>query len=179
MYDFDSNAILVHPLKSRQAHEIHDAWLTLVNRLRKHGHKLKHYIHDNECSQQLKQAILKRNMDFQLVAPHIHRQNSAELAISTFKSHFLSTLETCDPDYPIVKWDRLLQQSETTLNLLRSSRCNQKHTAYAYVEGNLDCSKTPLAPPGTKVAVHQKSSQQKSWDFHGHIGWYVGPAMNH
>ena len=118
-------------------------------------------------------------MDFQLVAPHIHRQNSAELAISTFKSHFLSTLETCDPDYPIVKWDRLLQQSETTLNLLRSSRCNQKHTAYAYVEGNLDCSKTPLAPPGTKVAVHQKSSQQKSWDFHGHIGWYVGPAMNH
>ena len=38
MYDYDSNAILVHPLKSRQAHEIHDAWQTLTNRLEKHGH---------------------------------------------------------------------------------------------------------------------------------------------
>ena len=29
------------------------------------------------------------------------------------------------------------------------------------------------------MVVHRKSSQRKSWDFHGHIGWYVGPAMNH
>ena len=129
---------MIHPLKSRQAHEIHDAWQTLSNRLEKHGHKLKHYILDNECSQQLKQVILKKNMDFQLLVPHIHRQNSAERAIRTFKSHFLSTLAACDPDYPIAKWDRLLQQSEITLNLLRSSRCNPKLSAYAYVEGNLD-----------------------------------------
>ena len=105
-------------------------------------------------------------MDFQLVALHIYHQNSAEWAIPTFKSHFLTMLATCDPDYPIAEWDRLLQQSEITLNLQRLSCCDPKLSAYAYIEGTLDYNKTPLAPLGTKVMVHRKTSQQKSWDFH-------------
>ena len=145
----------------------------------KHGHVIKHFILDNECSQDLRQAIRKKNMDFQLVPPHVHRRNAAERAIRTFKAHFLSTLATCDPEYPIAEWDRLLVQSELTLNLLRPARCNPKLSAYAYLEGNLDYNKTPLAPPGTKVLIHVKPSQRKSWAYHGQVGWYVGPALHH
>ena len=57
MYDVDSNAILVQPLKSKGAHEIKKAWRHLTDRLTLYGHKLKHYILDNECSQDLRKAI--------------------------------------------------------------------------------------------------------------------------
>ena len=92
----------------------------------RHGHILKHYVLDNECSHDLKQAIKKQGMIFQLVPPHIHRQNAAERAIKILKANFLSTLATCDPQYPITEWDRLIAQSEMTLNLLRSARCNPR-----------------------------------------------------
>ena len=88
MYDYDSNAILIQPLKSKQGHEIKQAWVRLMNRVIKHGHILKHHVLDNKCSNDLKQAIRKQNMTFQLVPPHNHRQNSAERVIKTFKAHF-------------------------------------------------------------------------------------------
>ena len=59
MYDYDANAILAHVLKSKQAHEIKQAWLASTKRLTKHGHILKHFILDNECSNGLKHAIQK------------------------------------------------------------------------------------------------------------------------
>ena len=37
---------------------------------------------------------------------------------------FLSALATCDPDFPIDEWDKLLLQSEMTLNMFRTTRCN-------------------------------------------------------
>ena len=39
--------------------------------------------------------------------------------------------------------------------------------------------RTPLAPPGTKVFLHEKPSQRLSWDSHGTEGWYLGPALEH
>ena len=135
MYDYDSNAILIQTLKSKQAHKIKQAWVILTNRIIKHGHILKHYVLDNECSNDLKQAIRKQNMTFQLVPPHNHRKNAAERAIKTFKAHFLSTLATCDPEYPITKWDQLIPQSEMTLNLLRPARCNPHLSAYSFING--------------------------------------------
>ena len=41
IYDYDSNAILVHPIKSKGALEIKNAWIKLTQRLTIHGHKLK------------------------------------------------------------------------------------------------------------------------------------------
>ena len=118
-------------------------------------------------------------MTFQLVPPHNHRQNAAERAIKTFKAHFLSTLATCDPEYPITKWDQLIPQSEMTLNLLRPARCNPHLSAYAYLNEEHNYNKVPLAPPGTKIIIHRKPNHQKTWDFHGQLGWYVGPAPEH
>jgi hypothetical protein len=72
-------------------------------------------------------------------------------------------------------WDRLIAQATLTLNLLRPSRRN----AYTMLEGNFNFNKTPLAPPGTKIIIHEKPQQQGSWDPHGIDGWYLGPAMEH
>ena len=65
--------------------------------------------------------------------PHIHRANAAERAIRTFKSRFLAGLSSCDPNFPVGEWDRLLDKAEMTLNLLRTSRCNPNLSAYAYL----------------------------------------------
>ena len=114
-----------------------------------------------------------------MVPPNIHRRNAAERAIRTFKAHFLSGLATCDPNFPISEWDRLLPQAEMTLNMLRTSRIHPKLSAYAYIAGPHDFNKNPLAPPGTKVIIHKKPGVRNTWGYHGKQGWYVGPAMNH
>jgi hypothetical protein len=54
VYDFDSNAILTEPLKSRQAGEIKRGWLELNNILRSRGVQPSTYILDNEASGELK-----------------------------------------------------------------------------------------------------------------------------
>ena len=36
-----------------------------------------------------------------------------------------------------------------------------------------------MVPPGTRVILHSKPDQRKSWAFHGEKGWYVGPAPMH
>ena len=88
MYDYDGNAILTEALKSRQAHEITNTWERMYEIITKHGHPIKHYILDNEFSHELKKALLKRNIEFQLAPPNTHKRNAAERSIRTFKSHF-------------------------------------------------------------------------------------------
>jgi hypothetical protein len=179
VYDFDSNAILVEPLKSRQAGEIKRAWQSLHDILIKRGTAPKMYILDNEASNELKNAMIKNKLSYQLAPPHIHRRNAAERAIRTFKNHLLAGLASADPNYPVAHWDRLLHQAVLTLNILRNSRVNPKLSAYAYLYGNFDFNRTPLAPPGTKVVVHLKANNRASWEYHGEEGWYVGPSMEH
>ena len=151
----------------------------MLQKLRNSQTTPKLYILDNECSNDLKLAIIKNNAKYELVPPHQHRRNAAEKAIRTFKNHFLSGLATCDGDFPIHEWDRLLPQAEITLNLLRCARANPKLSAYAYLFGNYDYNAHPMVPPGTKVVVHQKPEKRMSWEYHGKIGWYIGPAEKH
>ena len=88
--------------------------------------------------------------------PHNHRRNSADRAIQTFKNHFIAGLASTDPNFPLSNWCRLRPQAELTLNLLRPSPLNSKLSAYAQLEGTFDFNRTPLAPPGTRVIVHEK-----------------------
>ena len=137
------------------------------------------YILDNECSNELKSAMTKHKIDYQLVPPHAHRGNAAERAIRTFKHHFLSGLASTYPNYPVNEWDRLLPQATLTLNLLRNSRVNTTLSAHAFSHSNLDFNSTLLAPPGTKALVHFKPKGRNSWSLHGKDVWYVGPASEH
>ena len=178
LYDYDSNAILVQPIKSRAAAVIKQAWLTLHEQLKPVSNPSL-YIMDNEASYDLKAAMGKHSIDYQLVPPHSHRRNAAERAIQTFKAHFISGLSGVHPDFPITEWDRLLEQAQLTLNLLRNSRVNPKLSSYAYLFGNFDFNKTPLAPVGTKVLVFEHPSTRGSWAYRGTPGWYIGPSMEH
>ena len=179
MYDYDSNAILAKPVKNRQAAVLKEAFMELFGRLKQTGTAPSFYILDNECSNDLKSALSKNNIKFQLAPPHQHRRNAAERAIQTFKNHFIAGLASTHPKFPIQEWDRLVQQAEITLNLLRNTRINPKLSAYEYLNGSYNFPSTPMLPPGTKIVVHEKPDQRASWANHGVDAWYTAPALNH
>ena len=96
LYEYDANIILQHSLKSRQGKKIADAFHATFKKLTKHGHATKLFILDNECSNDLKLAILNTNSTFELVLRHQHRRNAAERAIRTAKNHLLAGIVTGD-----------------------------------------------------------------------------------
>ena len=129
MYDYDANAIVSHPIKTRQASEITEAWEICHRKLCKNGNTIKAHIMDNEDSEDIKTTMAEYNIAYQLAPPHQHRRNAAERAIRTYKNHLLAGIATCDPKFPIREWDRLLEKCDLTLNLLRNSRINPKLSA--------------------------------------------------
>ena len=178
-YCWDANAILVELLKSRTAGDIAKAYNNIINLLNKHGAKPNTFILDNECSKELTNTFEKHNISYQQVPPKNKRRNAAERAIQTWKDHFIAGLSSVDPEYPIVEWDRLVFQGVLTLNLLRNARCNQHLSAWAYLFGNFNFNKTPLAPPGIKVMIHTKIEGRQSWGPRSEPGFYTGPALTH
>lgn len=137
------------------------------------------HITDNEASAKIKKYLSSEKVKYQLVPPGQHRASAAERAIKTFKNHLIATLSSCDPLFPLNLEDRLLEQATITLNLLRTSSINNRLSAYAQIHGIFDFNTIPLAPPGTKVLVHNKPSSRGTWVPHGEEGWYIGPAMEH
>ena len=134
---------------------------------------------DNECSSDLKKAMKKYEIDFQLALPHMHRQNAVEQGIRTFKNHFIAWFSTEDPDFPISEWERILSQYVITLNLLKNSRVNPALSAYAFLFGPYDFNKYSMAPPGTCVIVHDKPVKRTLWGHHDTPGWYISPSLDH
>ena len=149
MYDYNSNAILAHPVKNRQAAELKSAFLNLYQRLVASGAAPTFYVLDNECSGDLKHALKKNQIKFQLAPPHQHRRNAAERAIQTFKNHFIAGLSSTYPDFPVHEWDCLIKQAEMTLNMMHNARTNPKLSAYEYLNGTFHFPSTPRLPPGS------------------------------
>jgi hypothetical protein len=85
LYDYDSNAILAEPIKSRKQNELLRAYQTLTRHLRKQGLTPKLQRLDNECSEAMKEERDTQQIDWQLTPVGIHRRNAAERAIRTFK----------------------------------------------------------------------------------------------
>ena len=111
-----------------------------------------------------------------MVTPHIHRRNSAENTIGTFKDHFIAGLASVDPKMSLHLWCRLSPQALMTLDLLQQSRLHPKLSVFAQMEGQHDNNANPVAPPGIKVLIYKKSTVRKTWEPHGVEGWYLGPA---
>jgi len=164
-------------MKSRSASEILQAYKISTKILVQAGLKPQLQRLDNECSEALKEYMRDEHVDFQLAPPGVHRRNAAERAIRTFKNHFIAALCSTDKEFPLHLWDQLLPQALISLNLLRGSRINPKLSAWAQVNGQFDYNRTPLAPPGTRVLVHEKPSARDSWSPHSVDGWYIGPAL--
>jgi hypothetical protein len=104
VYGYDLNAILAEPLKSRTEQELLRACTKLHTYLTQRGLKPVLQRLDNEAPGKLKQYMTDNNVAFQLVPPHLHRHNAVEKAISTWKDHFIATLSTTNPSYPLHLW---------------------------------------------------------------------------
>jgi hypothetical protein len=178
LYDYDSNAILAEPMRTRTGKSILTAFETLQKRLITAGLTPQLHRLDNECSDALKAHLRDSSIEFQLVPPGVHRRNAAERAIRTFKNHFIAGLCSVDKDFPLHLWDRLVPQAELSLNLMRGSRLNPKLSAHAQMHGQFDYNRTPLAPPGIRVLLHEKPDKRTTWSTHALDGWYVGPALD-
>jgi hypothetical protein len=134
---------------------------------------------DNEATSALQDFLVALDIDFHLAPPHIHRRNAAERAIRTFKNHFIAGLCSTNPAFPLNLWDKLLPQCLITLNLLRLSRINPQLSAQSHTNDSFDFNRTPLAPPVTKVLIHEKPSTRGTWAPHAVEGWYLVPAQRH
>ena len=179
LYDYDTNAILVEPMKGKSAPVIIAAYTKALEVLTRRGHKPRLQKLDNEASTALLNFIEQSDIDFQLAPPQTHRRNAAERAIRTFKNHFIAMLCSTDKDFPLKLWDRLLPQALISLNLVRGSRVNPSLSAYAQLFGAFDYNRTPLAPPGIRILIHEKPAVRETWAPHAVDGWYIGPAMFH
>ena len=86
------------------------------------SHTVDHHVLDNEASTEYICAITNDwKSACQLVPPDIYCHDLAECAIQTFKAHFLSILAGISKYFPNYLWDKLLRQTELTLNLLWQS----------------------------------------------------------
>jgi hypothetical protein len=118
MYDYDSNIVLSAPMKNRGDKDMVRAFDLLIQSLIIRGLKPSLKRLDNEASLALRKCLIKQGIDYQLAPSHIHRRNSAERVIHTFKNHFIAGLCSADPNFPLKLWYKLLPQATITLNLL-------------------------------------------------------------
>jgi hypothetical protein len=177
LYKYDSNYIHAEPMIDRTCPSIIAAYQRSIVFLQSRGFKPLLQRLDNEATGTLQDFLFASNIDFQLAPPHVHRGNAAERAIRTFKNHFIAGLCSTNPDFPLNLWDKMLQQCLVTLNLLRRSRINPQLSAQAHINGAFDFNRTPLAPPGTKVIIHEKPATRVTWAPRAVEGWYLGPAQ--
>ena len=139
LVDIDSNEILVEPMKSHKDPEMTRAYRAMMTRLKRAVIVPKKHVLDNEVSEVTKAIIRdKYHMEMELVPPGCNRRNVAEVAIRNFKAHFLSVLAGTAEEFPPSLWDRLIPQTEITLNLLCQSNATPNISAYAHLCGPFD-----------------------------------------
>ena len=179
MYDADTNYIKVIPIKSRKSSELVRALKICYEELKSYGFEAEILRLDNEISKELIATIKEEQLEYQLASPGDHRNNPAEKAIQNFKAHFISIREGTDDDFPTDGWDLLLPITELTMNLLRPSKINPRISAYTQLKGVFDYSKTPIAPPGCKIIIHDRYEERRSWARHGTPGFFINAAPDH
>jgi hypothetical protein len=178
-YVYDCKYLKFIPMKPRSASEWVKAYDHIDQELTAKGFKPKLQTLDNDASATLKHFFTANDVEYKLVPPHCHRRNTAERAIQTFEEHFVAGLSSVDPTFPLHLWDRLLPQTEITLNLLRTSRLHPHLSATAHFHGFVDYNKTAFAPPGCKTIAHEKPGKRRTWAPHGQHGYSLGPSMHH
>jgi len=122
LYHYKTNAILVKAIANVDYRSIFATYKEIFETLEAKGYKPKMYVMDNQATKYINKFLTKKECDLQLVEPHNHRVNAAELAIQTFKDAFIAALTTTDRDFPLQLWDRLAPQVQDTLNLIHASR---------------------------------------------------------
>ena len=145
LYNYDSNAILARAMENNKDQVITTAYKSIYNELTDAGVTAILQYLNNETSKELIESIKKKNLKFQLAAPHDHQFNPTEIAVSTLTNHFIAMLAGCDKRFPKYLWCQLILQAVITLNMLRQSRINPKLSAHDQVFGTFNYQRMPLA----------------------------------
>ena len=111
--------------------------------------------------------------------PAKHRVNTAEHAIHTLKNHFISGLCSTYSQCPTKLWDQLVNQSATTLKILRRYSIDPTKSAFHQLNGHkYDWNAFPMEPPGTCAVIYISAEGRTSWGARGIDAWYCGPYMD-
>jgi hypothetical protein len=178
-YDYTTNAILVRPIKDREAPTIVAAFEDVFGYLEDKGFKPRFNVLDNEASSAITKYLNTEGIKWQFVPPNEHRVNAAERAIQTFKNHFVAGLCTTDRYFPFQLWDKLLPQAQDSLNMLRTSRVDPSKSAYEILEGPHDFNRHLWAPPGCRAVIHEPADTRTSWGPRGTDAYYMSPPSDH
>ena len=158
------NAPMMRAIKSRKDEDMVEAFQSIYRELKTLGHKPALHVLDNECSRAVKTFITDSGTGIQLVEPHNHRVNAAEVAIKAVKYHFLAHLATTDPTCPLQIWCKYIRQVQDTLLILRTARVQKGKSAYeALYNKKFNFNSTPIAPLGNKAAAFIAPSDRNSW----------------
>ena len=109
----------------------------------------------------------------------MNRRNAAERSIIKFKNYFVAGICSTYVESPMHFWCRLITQATLTLNILRTYRLNRQQSVEEQLNGTFNFNKVPLAPPGIKIIVHEKTSQRLTFVPHGVNICYLVPAPLH
>ena len=102
----------------------------IMQRLRDNKITVDLQIFDIEASADYKRAIKEKcNANYHLVPTNMHRSNSAERAIHTFKAHFIYILAGVAPYFSRNLWELLLPLTELTLNILQKANLYPSRSA--------------------------------------------------
>ena len=139
----------------------------IIRKLKASGLQPTFHILDNEVSTDLIELLeTDENITVQLAPARCHCMHAAERAIRLLRNHFIAGLFTIPKKFHLNKWDSLLPQADSTLNLLRTSRLNPKLSAHALLNGPYNFNATPMAPPGSKIFLHKKPALRGTWVAH-------------
>ena len=167
-------------MKDRSKGEYVKAYTATIAFYSKLGKRIDIMRLDNETSHELDTYLRSAVKSVQYVPANNHRANNAERAWRTAKNHIIATLCGADNEFPMKKWDGLMEQIEITTNLLRPFRPDSTISAYHGMHGSpYDFNSHPLAPPGIKVLIYEAPNVRTSWAPHGVLGYYLGPALSH
>jgi hypothetical protein len=93
----------VDPLATRSSKEMATAFERGIKFCRSFDRVHLHVRLDNETSVTLKESFKSLSITAEYVGPNNHRKNTAERDLRTFKNHFIATLATADPCFPLDK----------------------------------------------------------------------------
>ena len=113
---------------------------------------------DNETSKYVEDFIASQNTQQQYTPPDLHRTNTDERALQTYKSCVKSTMASLTPTFPIAYWCRLIPQKDSSVNIVRKCRQNPLLSAWAAMEEEFHFNATPIAPPGPGMLMHEKKN---------------------
>ena len=126
-------------MKSKHDSEMLRVFDKVYRKITSRGIKPTFHVMYNEASSAIMDWLQRvKKVDSQKVSPHNHRANVSERMIETVKHHLISGITGTDENFPITQWDRLIPQTQSTLNMMKPCRINPKLSADAFLEGQHD-----------------------------------------